>query len=95
VFALMVAAAGCTQSAGERARKTAAREREEASTRESEMVRRVSTPQDPHRILYEAPDGLSDSNAIRTNATIVGVNKVPQPTEPAVQSGPPPVKPRP
>jgi hypothetical protein len=83
----------CRESANDRARKAASRAREQASTRESETVRRVTTSQDPHRIVYHAPDDLSDTNARLTNAAIVGIEKVPEPTEPSVHSGPPPVKP--
>jgi hypothetical protein len=90
---LVLPTISCSESASDRARKAAARVHTEASTRESETVRRVTTPQDPHRILYHAPDDLSDSSARLTNAAIVGLEKVPQPTEPAVHSGPPPVKP--
>lgn len=92
-FVLAVRASSCRESASDRARKAAARSREEASARESETVRRAATPQDPHRILYHAPTDLSDTNARLTNAPIVGIEKVPQPTEPAAHSGPPPVKP--
>jgi Flp pilus assembly protein TadB len=93
-LALMVAAAACTQSAESRERTAARRARDEASTRESETVRRASTPHVPNRLIYDAPTSLSDSNARRTGATIVGVEKELQPTEPSVHSGPPPVKPR-
>ncbi len=97
-FALMTMAslatlASCEQSADDRSRRAGIRVKEEASTRESETVQRLTTPQDPHRILYHAPNDLSDSNAIRTNATLVGENRVPQPTEPSVHSGAPPEKP--
>ena len=90
---LVLPTISCSESANDRARRAAARARAEASTRESETVRRVTTPQDPHRILYHAPDDLSDSSARLTNAPIVGIEKVPQPTEPTAHSGPPPVKP--
>lgn len=90
---LLFAAAACVQSEGDRERKAALRVREQASTRASETVERVSTPQDPHRILYHPPTDLSDTNARLTNAAIVGIAKAPQPTEPTVQSAPPPVKP--
>jgi hypothetical protein len=93
-LALTIAAAACAQSADSRERNAAQRARDEASTRASETVRRASTPQVPNRLLYDAPTSLSDSNARRTRATIVGLDKLPQPTEPATQSGPPPVKPR-
>jgi hypothetical protein len=92
-LALMLAASSCAQSAEERAHKATIRTRDEVSTRESETVRRVSTPPDPPRIIYHAPDDLSDSSARMTNATIVGIEKAPQPAEPQVHSGPPPVKP--
>jgi len=91
--ALMLAAAACVQSERDRERKAALRVREQATTRQSETVERVRTPQDPHRILYHAPTDLSDTNARATNAAIVGIEKVPQPTEPSVHSGQPPVKP--
>jgi hypothetical protein len=90
---LVLPTTSCSESANDRARRADSRARTQASTRESETVRRVTTPQDPHRILYHAPDDLSDSNARLTNAPIVGIAKVPQPTEPAVHSGSPPVKP--
>lgn len=93
--ALVLAASACVQSEQDRERTAALRAREEASTRESETVQRVTTPQDPHRILYHAPTDLSDTNARLTNAAIVGIEKVPRPTEPSVRSGPPPVKPSP
>jgi hypothetical protein len=92
-FALVVVASACSQSASDRARKAALRARDEASARESETVQRLATPQDPHRILYHAPTDLSYANAQRTGAAIVGIDKVPQPTEPPVHSGAPPVKP--
>ena len=91
VLALPVAS--CRESANDRAREAAARARAAASTRESETVQRAMSPQDPHRIVYHAPTDLSDTNARLTNAPIVGIEKVPEPTEPAVHSGPPPVKP--
>jgi hypothetical protein len=89
----MLFASACSQSADDRAQRAERRVRSLASTRESETVKRVTAPDDPHRLVYHAPDDLSDSSARRTNATIVGLTKVPQPTEPAVHSGPPPVKP--
>jgi len=92
-LALVLAAASCMESANDRARRAAARARDQASIRESEEVRRVTTPQDPHRILYHAPTDLSDTNARLTNAAIVGIDKVPEPTEPSAHSAPPPVKP--
>jgi hypothetical protein len=91
---LLVAVSACAQSAESRERTAARRAREEASTRASETVRRASTPQLPDRLIYDKPTSLSDSNARRTGATIVGVDTLPQPTEPAVHSGSPPVKPR-
>jgi hypothetical protein len=93
VLVLMLSVTSCRESANDRARKAASRAREQASIRESETVHRVTTPQDPHRILYHAPTDLSDTNARLTNAPIVGIEKVPEPTEPAVHSGAPPVKP--
>jgi hypothetical protein len=90
---LMVAAASCAQSAESRDRTAARREREEASTRASETVRRAATPQAPDRLIYDKPTSLSDSNARRTGAMIMGVDTLPQPTEPAVHSGAPPEKP--
>jgi 8-oxo-dGTP pyrophosphatase MutT (NUDIX family) len=93
-LALMVAAAACSQSVESRERTAARRAREEAGTRASETVRRAETPQTPTRLIYAKPTSLSDSNARRMGATIVGVDTVPQPTEPSVHSGPPPVKPR-
>ncbi|MDB4911473.1 MAG: hypothetical protein JWO39_2296 [Gemmatimonadetes bacterium] len=92
--ALTIALAGCAQSAESRQRTAVRRERDEASTRASETVQRLATPQAPNRLIYDKPTSLSDSNARLTKATIVGVDKLPQPTEPATQSGPPPVKPR-
>jgi hypothetical protein len=89
---LVLPAASCRESANARARKAATRAREQASTRESEAVQRATTPQDPHRILYHAPDDLSDTSARLTNAPIVGIEKVPRPTEPAAHSGSPRVK---
>jgi Flp pilus assembly protein TadB len=91
---LMVAAAACAQSADSRARSAARRERNEASIRASETVQRAATPQVPNRILYDAPTSLSDSNARRTGAAIVGLDKQPQPMEPAVHSASPSEKPR-
>jgi hypothetical protein len=85
--------ASCAQSADDRARKAGLRAREQSSTRESETVRRAMSPHDPHRLLYHAPDDLSDSSARETRAAIVGIEKVPQPTKPAVHSGSPPLKP--
>ena len=89
----MLATAACVQSEHDRERSAALRVREQAITRESETFARVTTPQDPHRVLYHPPTDLSDTNARLTNAAIVGIAKVPQPTEPSVHSGPPPVKP--
>ena len=91
-LALIAVAASCAQSAEDRAQRAALRVKEQATTRESEEVRRLATPQIPQRILYHAPTDLSDSNAVKMNATIVGENRVPQPTEPAVHSGAPPEK---
>jgi len=91
--ALMLAAVACVQSEHDREQKAALRVREQAATRESEPVQRVTTPPDPHRILYHAPTDLSDTNARMTNAAIVGIEKMPKPTEPAKHSEPPPVKP--
>src|SRR3569623_1463500 len=91
---LLLEVFSCKESANDRARKAALRARAEASTRESEVVQRVTTPQDPHRIVYHAPDDLSDTSARLTNAPIVGIEKKPQPTEPSVHSGPPPETPR-
>jgi len=94
-LALMLAASACAQSEDDRARAAALRAREEASTRESEVVARVSTPRDPHRILYHAPTDLSDTSAKRTGATIEGLAKAPQATKPAPRGGsPPPTPPR-
>jgi hypothetical protein len=90
---LTVAAVSCDQSAASRERTATRREREEASTRASETVRRAATPQLPNRIIYDPPTSLSDSNARRTGAMIMGVDTLPQPTEPAVHSGAPPEKP--
>jgi hypothetical protein len=90
---LVLLTTSCSESANDRARNAASRARAQASTRESETVQRVTTPQDSHRILYHSPDDLSDTNARLTNAPIVGIAKAPQPTEPVVHSGPPPVKP--
>jgi hypothetical protein len=89
---LLLAVVSCRESATDRARKATLRARAEASTRESEVVQRVTSPQDPHRLVYHAPDDLSDTSARLTNAPIVGIEKMPQPTEPAVHSGPPPEK---
>ena len=89
---LLLAVVSCRESATDRARKATLRARAEASTRESEIVQRVTSPQDPHRLVYHAPDDLSDTSARLTNAPIVGIEKMPQPTEPAVHSGPPPEK---
>ena len=91
---LLLAVFSCRESANDRARKANLRARAEASTRESEVVRRVTAPQDPHRLVYHAPTDLSDTSARLTNAPIVGIEKMPQPTEPAVHSGPAPEKPR-
>jgi hypothetical protein len=91
---LAVSVSSCRESANDRARKATLRARAEASTRESEVVRRVTTPEDPHRLVYHAPTDLSATSARLTNAPIVGIEKVPQPTEPSVHSGPPPAKPR-
>jgi hypothetical protein len=93
-FAFLIAAAACAQSADSRERTAAQRARDQASTRASEIVQRAATPRVPNRLLYDAPTSLSDSNARRTGATIVGVNKLPQPTEPSTHSGPPPVRPQ-
>jgi hypothetical protein len=80
-FLLLLAALSCTESANDRARKAELRARAEASTRESEVVQRAISPQDPHRILYHAPTDLSDTSARLTDARIVGIEKVPQPAE--------------
>jgi hypothetical protein len=93
-LALMVVAAACAQSEVSRERTAARRARDEASIRASETVRRAATPQSPNRLIYDKPTGLSDTNARRTGATIVGLDTEPQPTEPSVHSGPPPVRPR-
>jgi len=79
---LGVSVSSCRESAYDRARKAESRARTEASTRESEVVQRVMTPQDPHRLVYHAPTDLSDTNARLTNAPIAGIEKVPQPVEP-------------
>ena len=89
---LLLAVVSCRESATDRARKATLRARAEASTRESEVVQRVTSPQDPHRLVYHAPDDLSDTSARLTNAPIVGIERMPQPTEPAVHSGSPPEK---
>ncbi len=81
VLLLLLAASSCTESANDRARKAESRARAEASTRESEVVQRVTTPQDPHRLIYHAPTDLSDTTARLTNAPIAGIEKVPQPAE--------------
>ena len=92
--ALVLVAASCAQSANDRARKAELRAREEASVRASETVQHAAAPQDPHRLLYHAPDDLSIASARRTGAMIVGIDTLPQPTEPSVHSGAPPEKPR-
>ena len=91
-LALMLVASSCVQSADDRARAASLRARDEASTRESEVVKRVSTPPDPHRILYHATTDLSDSNARRTGATIVGLEQVPPRAEPLTHLDSAPVK---
>lgn len=93
-LALTVVAAACAQSAESRARTAARRARDESSTRASETVLRAAAPLAPNRLVYDKPTSLSDSNARLTKATIVGVDTLPQPTEPATHSGPPPVKPQ-
>ena len=91
---LLLAVLSCRESATDRARKATLRASAEASTRESEVVQRVTTPQDPHRLVYHAPTDLSDTSARLSNAPIVGTERKPQPTEPAVHSGPSREKPR-
>lgn len=50
---------GCRQSEPSRARAEAKREQEREPVRESATVKRVTTPQDSGRILYDAPSNLS------------------------------------
>jgi hypothetical protein len=93
MLVLLLATSSCRESADDRARHAALRVRTEASTRESETVQRVTTPQDARRILYHAPTDLSATNARLTNAPIAGIEKTSQPIQPTEHSGSSPAKP--
>lgn len=54
---------GCRQSEADRARAESKREQERAPVRESAAVKRVMSPQDSGRILYDAPSDLSVRDA--------------------------------
>src|SRR5450432_3721274 len=68
------AAAGCRQSADDRARHAAERAREEAIERETPTVGRVTIPRDSGRLLYDAPPDLSATSPGRQGVAINGVD---------------------
>jgi hypothetical protein len=82
-LAAIAGAAGCSQGEDARVRRAQLRERREGVVRETELTKRVATPQDSGRIIYDPPPSLSLDNLARTRAPIVGLTKPSQPIEPA------------
>jgi hypothetical protein len=88
-IAAIAGATGCSQSEDARAQRAQLRERREGVMRETELTRRVATPQDSGRIIYDPPPSLSLDNVTRTKAPIVGLTKPSQPIEPTQRRGAP------
>lgn len=93
-LSIAMCVSGCRQGASARATKAATRAKSEAVVRQTETVKRVTIPKDSGRVLYDAPTDLSLVNALRTKATIVGIDSSTQPREPT-QHGGAPVRSRP
>jgi hypothetical protein len=85
VVAAIAGAAGCSQREDARVQRAELRERREGVVRATELAKRVATPQDTGRIIYDPPPSLSLDNLTRTKAPIVGLAKPLQPSEPAPQ----------
>lgn len=83
VPAVLGAATACRQSASERAQYAAARVRNQAITRQSELVQRLRSPTEQGRVLYDPPIDLSDTARRRTQRHIPSrADSAPAPREP-------------
>jgi hypothetical protein len=82
-------AMGCSQGEDARVRRAQLREQREGVVRETELTKRVATPQDTGRIIYDPVPSLSLDNLTRRQSPIVGLTKPSQPIEPAQRRGSP------